>query len=81
MKGEQLYDDVTANEDVSASEPLAHKQGQTIGQETHEGEDEEDPVIEKPVSAAVSEDVISNPQSNPQSYKTTKEKFDALGRW
>ena len=83
-KGEQLYDnqdDVTANEDVSAITPMALRQGQTGGQETNEGDEDDEPVIEKPVSAAVSEDLMSNPQSNPQSYKTTKEKFDALGRW
>ena len=79
-KGEQLYDDVTANDEITASEPLAPRQGQTIGQETNEGDGdyvEDEPVIEKAMSAAVSEDVISNPQS----YKTTKEKFEALGRW
>ena len=79
-KGEQLYDDVTANDEITASEPLAPRQGQTIGQETNEGDGdyvEDEPVIEKAMSATVSEDVISNPQS----YKTTKEKFDALGRW
>ena len=83
-KGEQLYDnqdDVTANEDVSAITPMALRQGQTGGQETNEGDEDDEPVIEKAVSATVSEDLMSNPQSNPQSYKTTKEKFDALGRW
>ena len=81
---EQLYDDVTANEEITVAEPLAPRQGQTIGQETNEGDGDyvdDEPVIEKAMSAAVSEDVISNPQSNPQSYKTTLEKFEALGKW
>ena len=67
-KGEQLYDDVTANEEITVAEPLAPRQGQTIGQETNEGDGDyvdDEPVIEKAMSAAVSEDVISNPQSNP----------------
>ena len=83
-KGEQLYDDVTANEEITVAEPLAPRQGQTIGQETNEGDGDyvdDEPVIEKAMSAAGSVDVISNPQSNPQSYKTTLEKFEALGKW
>ena len=65
-KGEQLYEDYndgTGNEDVTAAEPMAPRNGQTVGagQETNEGDDDEDPVIEKAVSAAVSDDIMSNP--------------------
>ena len=56
---------------MTSSEPMAPRQGQTIGQETNEGSRnegdyvDEEPVIEKAMSAAVSEDILSNPQSNP----------------